>query len=345
MSDRGTLYRRSPFLLLQWEGSVLLLLHCENLRRYRVDHRLVALLTALGAWQSYEELAKRGIDAGPDDLAGLAEMGVLEEQGSQCLGSEPASYWDPVALLLHRRQNFGGSRPGDGQPVGPPPSGAKERPSGAVTVLPPSGPLECSLGEALEQRRTLRAYGRQSLKLDQLSTLLFHSARVVRSVHNEQWGEHMFRPFPGAGARSELEIYVVANQVGGLEPGAYWYDPRAHELIQVRGCAEYQVSLKGWVDAATGGELNREPQALLVITAVFARVMWKYSNIGLALIHQDTGCLYQTLYLTATALGLAPCAIGAGPERENAVWLGLDPLVESQVGCLLLGTRPEGAGH
>jgi Nitroreductase len=70
---------------------------------------------------------------------------------------------------------------------------------------------------------------------------------------------------------------------------------------------------------------------VLVITAVFARVMWKYQGIGLSLIYKDTGCLTQTLYLVATALGLAPCAIGGGDERAVAHWLGLDPLVEAPV--------------
>ena len=82
---------------------------------------------------------------------------------------------------------------------------------------------------------------------------------------------------------------------------------------------------------------------MLLVTAVFARVMWKYEGIGPGLIDRNVGCLYQTIYLVATALGLGPCAIGAGDEAANASWLGLDPLVESQVGCVLIGTLESAA--
>ena len=37
---------------------------------------------------------------------------------------------------------------------------------------------------------------------------------------------------------------------------------------------------------------------------------WKYASIAHALTLKNVGVLQQTLYLVATAMGLAPCALG-----------------------------------
>ncbi len=340
----GQRWRRSPYLLVLWEGEKLVVLHCDTLRRFRVDGRLLAVLSSLSEWTSADELAAAGHAISAADLDRLVELGVVEDSSAhRTEASEEASpptYWNPLELAVHRHQNVGGYRAADVEQRGdPPPAPFKARPPGPVTALPPPGELSAALGDVLSGRRSVRTYGDRALSLGELSTLLHHAARVVGVVPDDDLGDHVFRPFPGGGARSELEIYVVANQVEGLAAGAHYYDARAHDFVLVRRSDAHQEHMVRWVNEATGGLLNREPQAILVITAAFARIMWKYTGIGLGLIDRDTGCLYQTLYLVATALGLAPCAIGASEERDNARWLGLDPLVESQVGCFLLGTR------
>jgi hypothetical protein len=88
-----------------------------------------------------------------------------------------------------------------------------------------------------------------------------------------------------------------------------------------------------------GGALNRPPCVVFLVTAVFARTMWRYAYLGLATIYRDVGCLFQTMYLVATEMGLAPCAIGGVQDVENARWLRHDALEEAQVGSFLLGVR------
>ena len=122
--------------------------------------------------------------------------------------------------------------------------------------------------------------------------------------------------------------------MSGLAAGAYAYDALAHRLIQVRERDAHQCRLVASMHDATGNALNRDPSAVLLITAVFERIMAKYTRLGLSLIYKDVGALMQTLYLVGTALGLAPCAIGGGDEAANSRWLGLNPLHESQVGWL-----------
>ncbi len=51
-------------------------------------------------------------------------------------------------------------------------------------------------------------------------------------------------------------------------------------------------------------------------------------------------CAFQTMYLVATALSLAPCALGAGNSDVFARALGSDYYDETSVGEFLLGSRP-----
>jgi len=48
------------------------------------------------------------------------------------------------------------------------------------------------------------------------------------------------------------------------------------------------------------------------------------------------------MYLVATAMGLAPCALGSGDTELFAKATGLDRLAEASVGEFMLGSRPRG---
>ena len=87
--------------------------------------------------------------------------------------------------------------------------------------------------------------------------------------------------------------------------------------------------------AAVGG--RRAPQALLILSARFARVSWKYRSIAYATVLKDVGVLLQTMYLVAEAMGLASCAAGCGDAALLARTIGSRLYEESSVGEFLLG--------
>jgi SagB-type dehydrogenase family enzyme len=80
---------------------------------------------------------------------------------------------------------------------------------------------------------------------------------------------------------------------------------------------------------------------LLVITARFQRVTWKYQSMAYALVLKHVGVLYQTMYLAGTAMGLATCALGGGDSDLFAEAAGLDYYAESSVGEFIIGQRPD----
>jgi SagB-type dehydrogenase family enzyme len=319
------------------------LVDTTSLQRFRANPTVVDLLSHLDSWKPVDALDTDDAPMVRASLDRLVQLGLLEcadDAGSANGRDLTLDLWSPYELAMHRLVSAGGYR-GD-QEVGradTAPSVRKPRAAGDTVKLPKADPqLNITLSDALEQRRTIRTYGDRAMTLAELATMLHYAARMTRMRHDPALGDEALHTYPTGGARSELELYVVANDVAGLDAGAYYFDPVEETVTRVDAAGEdgRQRLLRN-VHGAAGKLLNRDPQVVLVITAVFGRVMWKYRDIGLVMIYKDTGCLMQTLYLVCTATQLAPCAIGGGNEIATSRWLGLDPLVEAQVGCFLVG--------
>jgi SagB-type dehydrogenase family enzyme len=331
-------YRRSPHLVLYWSGNQTVLLNAHTLRGHHVHPNLIAFLSGLSEWSSAEDVATPNQSVGAEDLAELHKLGLLETEDDAAARECMSFEWDPIELAVQRRTSRGSSRP-DLATLTPPLIGPRfaDRPA---TDLPSPAPSHAmTLTDVLQRRRSVRTYAARPLRLGELSTLLHYSARAVGCIRDPQLGERMLRPFPTAGACSELEIFVISVDISELEPGAFYYDALCHRLLRICSRDDHYARILQSVHAAAGGKLSRDPALVVIITAVFDRVMWKYRDLALSLIYKDVGALFQTLYLVATALDLAPCAIGSGDEAENSRWLGLDPLHESQVGCFVCGPR------
>jgi SagB-type dehydrogenase family enzyme len=105
--------------------------------------------------------------------------------------------------------------------------------------------------------------------------------------------------------------------------------------------AEFDAQLSS-AQSAMGAEAA--PPILITIAARFSRVSWKYSSIAYSLILKDVGVLLQTLYLSATDLGLVGCAVGTCNIDLFAKMTGQDIYVEGPVGQFALG-RPAKVGE
>ena len=65
-------------------------------------------------------------------------------------------------------------------------------------------------------------------------------------------------------------------------------------------------------------------------------------SIAYALTLKHVGVVFQTMYLAATAMGLAPCAVGCGDADLFARAAGTDYCAETSVGEFLLGSQRDG---
>ncbi len=221
---------------------------------------------------------------------------------------------------------------------------------GAVTSLPCPDldaieKRDPSLTQAIEQRKSIREFGRTPLSVGELGEFLYRVARI-RERRSMQWEtpngvvelEFLSRPFPAGGSLHELEIYAVVQRCAGLTPGVYRYEPLSHGLEAVAPPSEdTQAILEDAGQAA--GVLLEQIQLTFVITARFPRIAWKYSGFAYALVLKHVGVLFQTMYLVATAMNLAPCALGAGNPDRFARLTSENSFAETSVGEFLLGSR------
>lgn len=190
----------------------------------------------------------------------------------------------------------------------------------------------------LEQRRSIRQFGDRPISVEAMSEFLYRTVRTKQVIQPDAGSQELqFRAYPAGGAIHELEIYPVIARCDGLDAGIYRYDPAGHALVKVVERNERVDALLSMARRTLGQDCDL--QVLLVITARFQRVQWKYESMAYALILKNVGVLYQTMYLAATAMGLAPCALGGGDSDLFAMAAGLDYYAETSVGEFVLGTR------
>ena len=190
--------------------------------------------------------------------------------------------------------------------------------------------------EVLESRRSVRDSSAQVISADQLGEFLYRFARV-RSSPGLAGGEAdvaaFARPYPNGGSCYELEIYILIERCNDITRGLYHYRPDSHELSKISTETSHLEQIVQEVKWAAPGTA---PQVILILTARFARIFWKYEGIAYSLILQNVGVLFQTMYLVATAMRLKPCAIGAVNSQLFARATGIDTLIEASVGEFVL---------
>jgi SagB-type dehydrogenase family enzyme len=188
----------------------------------------------------------------------------------------------------------------------------------------------------LEERRSIREYAERPITGLQLGEFLYRSARVKELIIME-YQELSSRPYPGSGAIYELELYVIVRSCESIPPGLYHYCPKKHRLEKI--CCPPEAVDALLADAVRAAGLAEPLQILIAIAARFQRLSWKYESMAYSALLKNVGVLYQTMYLVATAMDLAPCALGGGDSDLFARAAGLDYYTETSVGEFLLGSK------
>ena len=330
-----------------------------------LEHPLIGCRLAIGdagtlallmAWASGEPGDNTGNDsAGSLVRRTLEGLGFLDDGPSDDGNTtETLRQWEPhdLAFHFHSRRGFhfdpfGGIFPfiGEIEPL------SAIRPSWAGEAVPleraPEGVNSQALSEVVLKRRSERLYSEGSavtlrelgIFLDRVASIRSTERVAVFNYQGRTAGmEISRRPYPNGGASYELEIYPVIDVCHGLDRGIYHYDAAQHMLIKIGDWSDRISRMMRDATLSTAGVAT--PQILFAITARFSRVMWKYKAIAYAVILRNTGALYQTMYLTATDMGLSPCGLGSGDSALFADVTGLDPIVEGTVGEFILGGRP-----
>jgi SagB-type dehydrogenase family enzyme len=328
------------------------------------DPRALAALDALRRPRPIAESVKEigGLEpkAANAFVALLREAGVLTKVGAdEFPEDESASLrsWEFHDLLFHARSRAGRhDYPAGGTyrfagVAEPPPALVSLTSDVSIPLAEPDldrlEENERSLSSLQEARMSVRRYGEEPLPADALGEFLYRVGRVIdyskQEAHTPRGVVEMDfapRPYPAGGSLYELELYVAVQRCRDLDPGLYRYDPQYHRLDRV---SEHTPDVDGLIaDGARAAAIRPESvQVLIIVSARFARIAWKYETLAYSLILKNLGGLYQTMYLVATSMGLAPCALGRGDSDRFARAAGTDYYAETSVGEFLLGSLPD----
>jgi oxazoline/thiazoline dehydrogenase len=360
----GAAYRLSRFAYIRAEAGESVLESPAAHSRVVLKHwRAAATVHKLAKGCRVEDIAtdlSLSAEAAAELVGLFVEAGMVSEVSSDGETPEDASatlrQWEFHDLLFHARSRAGRH---DGA------TGGTYRFLNKLDPAPilKSMPSECSVelykpdltrleqedppfAAVQEARVSIREYG-PPLSVQQLGEFLYRVGRVadywqIRSA--TPTGSLVLdtapRPYPAGGGLYELELYPLVSRCDGVDAGLYHYNPERHCLDAVPADPEDVRSLLR--DAGRSTSIQPEHlQVVIFISARFQRISWKYASIAYSVILKDAGVLYQTMYLAATAMGLAPCGVGCGNSDLFARAIGSDYYAESSVGEFLLGTRAD----
>ena len=314
-----------------------------------LDWRGAALIAAFNTLQNISQISSQipgiSLEIAAQFISLLFACKMLSEVAengnfSECENPTLAQ-WDFHDLLFHTRSRQGRHAN---------PSGGTFRFKGKIEPLPVVKPLisgdlialykpnleslkltDIPFTQVLESRKSIRDWGEKPIAVHQLGEFLYRSARI-KEVFRSEFGGFSARPYPSGGAIYELEIYPIVNSCEGLDSGLYHYRPDSHQLCRLSEQNEVvEMLLKD----------SGMPPILLVISARFQRLAWKYESIAYSLMLKHVGVLHQTMYLVATAMNLASCAIGGGNSDLFVKAVGCDYSAETSVGEFALGSCNE----
>jgi SagB-type dehydrogenase family enzyme len=356
----------SRFAYLRRRGNEMVLESPRAAALFRIgDAKIATAIAMLSAPQRIKQFRRQDGFPGIELLALLLDCQILfrvdagsSEDLRPAEGDDHLVLWDFHDLLFHTRSTegrqanpLGGLFPYAGV-IAPPPAVRPRWPGKQIDLdelsTAPSETIS-PIAKLLRERHSTRDFdNQQPITLAELSRFLDGTARVQSKWQTTlDFGDcapvvaYAARPYPSAGSAYELELYLTVANCEGLERGFYHYDADRHALVPIGVRSQELDALLASAEFAMDAPAS--PQILITIAARFDRVSWKYSSIAYSLILKDVGALIQTLYLMATDMGLAGCAIGTSNIDLFAKMTGIEFHVEGPVGQFAIGrgSKPE----
>ncbi|MET9551447.1 nitroreductase family protein [Streptomyces sp. NPDC006645] len=142
---------------------------------------------------------------------------------------------------------------------------------------------------------------------------------------------------PGAGDGVRLaKLYAFVNHVEGLEPGAYEYDPDAHELRLVKAGRPGEFLQRNYFLSNYNLE---QAGAVLVPTVRTSAVLDAVGDRGYRLVNATIGAVAQSAYTACSALDLG-CGVALGFDNVSYIEeLGLDATGEAPLLIMMIGNE------
>jgi SagB-type dehydrogenase family enzyme len=203
-----------------------------------------------------------------------------------------------------------------------------------IAALPLPSDVPAPAMPALEAlARVMAPPAARRVELRDLAQLLFFSAGLTKKKVYPGGEAIHFRAAASTGALYEVEVYVVAGAVGGLDPGLYHFSPGDWSLRRLRS-GDQRAAL-----GAAAGEpaAVAAAPATLLLTAIFWRNTWKYQARAYRHFFWDSGTLLANLLASAMAADIPARILLGFDDRTANRLLDLDPDREATLVLVPLG--------
>jgi putative peptide maturation dehydrogenase len=301
-----------------------------------------------GAWAeprgdeagTLHRLATAGLVLSDEPSGPLSELRRADETLS-------AGQWNVYAALYHfltKWRDVGLEASPEADPTGalldthglPPPHFHSVAEPLAVASLP-LAERHGGLWDTLARRRTTRAFAPVALSAEELSLVLRYTVGCRGYSQVAGGAVILSKTSPSGGAMHPTEVYVLARQVDGVEPGLYHYGAARHQLELIERLTPDEIGELA-IELSAGQPFARDAPVLFLVTARFYRNFWKYRRHrrAYAVLLMDAAHLGQTFYLVCAELGLGAFVTAAVNGANIEERLGVDPFSEGALalwGC------------
>lgn len=313
----------------------------------------------LGFLSPSEWVDESGTAATTEEILALVDLGlVLQNRGSGIRAEHQgrderlrAAHWHPLGAILHaftrwesvdavkNTQDSGtDTAAGMRDVLGPPPAATASEGQGEAIALPLAQPD--AFDDLLKRRATCRNFDEsRPLPVALFSCML---GRVFAAQAQVKVGDDLVfhkKNSPSGGGLHPMEAYVIVQQVEGLAPGLYRYLADSHGLLPLTAPEQ---PLRDFIMESVGQQhWFANAHCLVAMVPRFDRSFWKYRRHakGYRVVTLEAGHLSQTLYLSATDLGLGAFITGAINEKHLERGFGLDPIRQGALAVCGFGWR------
>ncbi len=180
--------------------------------------------------------------------------------------------------------------------------------------------------KALNERRSIRSFGKEGLALEAVSQLLW----AAQGVTDDQG----HRTAPSAVARYPLQVYLLAGNVTDLPSGVYRYSPQGHSLTVVM-----QGNIDDYYNAAAGFEawLKTAPAIFIITGAIDSFDQMPGQDMS-RWVYVEAGAAAENLLLEVVSLDLASTYTAGFNANQTEKLLEL-PEGEVPIGVLPVGRK------
>lgn len=265
-----------------------------------------------------------------------------------------SAHWWPLAAVGHRMARWKGvdsvsemesnklvtAQDFRGK-LGAPPPAVKEMPEGGEE-LKLTSPPRSSFDDLLGRRTTCRNFDeRRGLEESVFATMMkrVFGAQAIAQPYEDTI--FLKKTSPSGGGLHSIGAYVMVRNVTGVARGLYDYHPLRHSL---RAIETNQKDLDGLALRVLAGQhWFAQAPVLVFLIPRYARSFWKYRHHAKAYraLVLDGGHLSQTMYLSATELGLGAFITSAINEVDIEEAFSLNSLAEGPIAACGFGYRCE----